>query len=227
MIENIICKVNWVVCFIGLYSFSMAAADSKTAEEMANDSMRDLAAASEWFVTEGVAYYYRNEEHAAAVQKKVRKEFIVGSHAGPDIDNGRPSVRYILTAGAMNNEILVFHTEQRDEFFEFWIVMEFGPENMKPHSSCRFYVTKASDHKSLRTILSVSDKYHQIYKLEDGRELRFPEDDLEMVHYMAPWLYPRCYDEPKLTNYKIVIAANGKYKRKKMNWFERREQKSF
>lgn len=224
-------KIRWIkalVAAIFLLIAGHAMADGLSEEERFVGANDDLEAASTWFASDGVAYYYETGEDDGRVQAKIRKDFIVGSYAAPMIDDDIPVVRYIIQAPPLANEIIVYHREKVDALYEFWVVKQYAIIGSgEGLSSCRFLVTKADDHKSIRTILSIAGKYSQTHVLEGGHELKFPEDNLKLVYFLKPWRFPGCYDNPELTDYKIVITRDRKYKRKKLNWFEKLEQKKW
>ena len=194
-----------------------------TEAEIKAKAIEDLNTASRWSIENGIMEYYKHDSDIAWIQKKTGDEWAVTTGSGPVIDSDEFIARFMINAVGIHYELLVMERlKHENSVYEYWVQKVLGhgiSSDMRWH--CKFMVTRADDVKGQREILKEETQFFESYQIDDSETLQFPVDDVKSLYDLAAWLYPDCYKNSDLKNYKVIATESGEYVKKKVSWLER------
>ena len=169
--------------------------------------IRNIKAATDWVVEEGIATYYQ-EGGSKGFGGYLWEKWEV-SNAGldmPFVETKGHLAKFRLATKWVGYVIFDLYRETLPGgIYEFWIV-RVGRTYHKSSDTdrCMFYVTRADEVRGRREIVQKSDRFIVRYEVAPGTYFDFPVDDLEVVRKMDAWRYPESYPDSDLKNLKVT-----------------------
>lgn len=221
--RNLVFLISSLILSVNFLGNAMGANKPMTESEIKSKAIKDLNAAAYWSIENGIMEYYGHGRDINWIQKKTRDEWAVTTYSGPVVDSDRFMARFMIKAAGVHYELLVLERMEYDSYiYEYWVQKVSGSElSGEIDWRCRFMVTRADDTESKREILKEETQFFDSYKINDSIMLKFPVNDAKSLHDLAAWLYPDCYKNSILKNYKVIETKSGEYVKKKISWFER------
>lgn len=181
-------------------------------EQLLNQAVERLNGATRWIIEEGIHFY--SQQGYKELNRKLRKEWILGLYTDPYLEEHDYLARFIIkTRGIHHNIINVYREQVGGDYYEFWIVNVTGLDWSGVSNRAEFFVTRTQAVYGTREILKQSDQFLPRYRVEGGREVVLPLDDLEILYYLSAWLFPDNYLGLDVDDMKVFLDRNGNYKR--------------
>lgn len=124
------------------------------------------------------------------------------------INHDRQNVQVLRAASNVVENVL----------YEYWVVSR--TDTGTPYDYAYFYLTKADSKQARRTIINISKKYKEFYKLENGITLDLSIENLLILYEVEPELQLESFRNTKYENIIVKWRKNMPYL-KKMNILEK------
>lgn len=213
-------SVKLLFLTLGILVSSMSIGSGYSDNEIRERALENLKLAKNWFITNGLDYYYKHSENPNVLRKFIRSKWAVSTFSGPVIESFDYDVRMILKSAGIYFEVISLHRVGEEFLYEYWVVKKSGAEWTKFDKSCEFIITKALADTHQREIIYHSNTFFESWSGDTG-SISLPIEENQTLYRLAPWLYPNCYENDEMTNFFVEINNKGEYSRKKIKWWHR------
>ena len=178
-------------------------------EQLVNEAVENLNAASRWLIEEGTHVYTRKGYQA--VHSKLFNEWVVLLSS---VNEYHYRARFVIKTRGIYYDIMnVYREKVGRDYYAFWTVKVTGLDRYGGSNRAEFFVTKTQVSSGIREIVKQSDQFLPRHQVEGGQEVVLPVDDLAILYFLQAWLFPDNYRGVDVNDMKVFIDRKRNIKR--------------
>ena len=181
-------------------------------QQLINQAVEDLNGATRWIIEEGIHVY--SQQGRKGLDSKLFDEWLVRLYFPPYLEEYHHRARFIIkTRGIYHNIINLYREQVGGDYYEFWIVKVTGLDWSGVSNRAEFFVTRTRAVYGIREILKQSDQFLPRYRVDGGKEVVLPADDLRILYWLKAWLFPDNFRGMDVNDMKVFMDRKGNIKR--------------
>ena len=178
-------------------------------EQLVNEAVENLNAASRWLIEEGTHVY--TQKGYQALHSKLFNEWVVLLSS---VNEHHYRARFVIKTRGIYYDIMnVYREKVGRDYYAFWIVKVTGLDRHGGSNRAEFFVTKTQVSSGIREIVKQSDQFLPRHQVEGGQEVVLPVDDLAILFFLQAWLFPDNYRGVDVNDMKVFIDRKRNIKR--------------